>query len=40
MLLLVLLQIGYDGAQIIAKLLGVFLADTPCFFNDWIDLHD
>ncbi|MCZ7663162.1 MAG: hypothetical protein M5U22_09665 [Thermoleophilia bacterium] len=39
MLLLMFPQIGCHGTQIVAKLLGVFLAKTSRFFNDWIGLH-
>ena len=39
MLLLAFAQVGRDGAQIVAKALGVLPADAPYFFDDRIGVH-
>jgi hypothetical protein len=39
MLLLALTQVGRDGAQIVAKALGVLPADAPYFFDYRIGVH-
>ena len=38
-LLLMLPQVGCHGAQIVGKLLGILLPDTPDFINDGVVLH-